>query len=470
MHRLKQITLLVGDLVCLYFSLFLAVIIRSLSYPTPEVIEQLITPMSLLFLVAAIILFIAGLYDLSLRRSDWKFFRKIPIAALIWMAIGVVYFYIRPEQSVSPKTILVLNTILGFSLLTLWRLVYNRYISTNLLRNKVIFLGFNPEALEIAEILEREPHHGYEAVSLVEPLNEQINSTANIQEILPTTAFLPIEKNLDVAIEKIRNNTSDIIIVVAPTVKQNQKLLQQLYNKFFENIAIVELDKFYEELTGRIPPFTFSENWFLSNFQEQNKKIYDRFKLIVDYFFAIIIGAVNLVLFLPTAAAIKLTAPGPIFFKQTRLGKNGKEFTIYKYRTMRALAADGSAEVSGPQFAQIKDSRITPVGNFLRKTRIDELPQFINILRGEMSLIGPRPERPKFVNDLVTEMPFYRLRLLVKPGISGWAQIQQGYAGNRDENLRKLEYDLYYIKNRGPWLDLSIILRTVNTLAGMKGR
>ena len=419
MHRLKQITLLVGDLVCLYFSLFLAVIIRSLSYPTPEVIEQLITPMSFLFLAAVVILFITGLYDLSLRRSDWQFFKKIPIAALAWVAIGIIYFYIRPEQSVSPKTILVLNAVLGFSLLTLWRLVYNRYISTNLLRNKVIFLGFNPEALEITEILEREPHHGYEAVSLVEPLNEQINSTANIQEVLPTTAFLPIEKNLDVAIEKVKDNASDIIIVVAPTVKQNQKLLQQLYNKFFENIAIVELDKFYEELTGRIPPFTFSENWFLSNFQEQNKKIYDRFKLIVDYFFAIIIGVVNLVLFLPTAAAIKLTAPGPIFFKQTRLGKNGKEFTIYKYRTMRALAADGSAEVSGPQFAQIKDSRITPVGNFLRKTRIDELPQFINILRGEMSLIGPRPERPKFVNDLVTEMPFYRLRLLVKPGISG---------------------------------------------------
>lgn len=470
MHRLKQLTLLAGDLICLYFSLFLAISLRTFAYPTPEVIERLIVPMSFLFVIAAVISFIAGLYDLSLRRSDWQFFKKIPLVALAWVVLGVGYFYISPEQSVSPKTILVLNALLGFSLITLWRLIYNRYISTNLLRNKVIFLGFNPEALEIAEILEREPHHGYEAISLVEPLNEQINATANIQEILPTTAFLPIEKNLDIAIEKAKNNANDIIIVVAPTVKQNQKLLQQLYNKFFENIAIVELDKFYEELTGRIPPFTFSENWFLSNFQEQNKKIYDRFKLIIDYFFAVIIGVFTVIIFLPVAVAIKLTAPGSIFFKQNRLGKNGRNFTIYKFRTMRALAADGSAEISGPQFAQIKDSRITPVGKFLRLTRIDELPQFINILRGEMSLIGPRPERPEFVNDLVTEMPFYRLRLLVKPGITGWAQIQQGYAGNRDENLRKLEYDLFYIKNRGPWLDLSIILRTVNTLAGMKGR
>jgi len=137
---------------------------------------------------------------------------------------------------------------------------------------------------------------------------------------------------------------------------------------------------------------------------------------------------------------------------------------------MKVLSPDGSAEISGPQFAKDKDERITLIGNILRKTRMDEIPQFINILKGEMSLIGPRPERPEIIKELTEDMPFYKLRHLVKPGLSGWAQIQQGYTDNKDENLRKLEYDLYYIKNRGPLLDLSIGLKTLHTIARFGGK
>ena len=137
---------------------------------------------------------------------------------------------------------------------------------------------------------------------------------------------------------------------------------------------------------------------------------------------------------------------------------------------MRALSADGSAEISGPVFAKDKDSRITGIGQMLRKTRLDEIPQFLNMLKGDMSLVGPRPERPEFVKQLTEAMPFYALRLLVKPGVTGWAQLQHGYAGTIDENLRKLEYDLYYIKNRGPILDTAIMLRTLSVLVRMAGR
>ena len=152
------------------------------------------------------------------------------------------------------------------------------------------------------------------------------------------------------------------------------------------------------------------------------------------------------------------------------MGRQGLIFKVYKYRTMKSLSADGSAETGGPQFASDKDSRITSVGKILRLTRLDEIPQFINILKGEMSIIGPRPERPEFVTQLTEKMPYYSLRHLIKPGLTGWAQIHNAYYGTIEENLRKLEYDLFYIKNRGLTLDVSIILRTINTILRLAGR
>ena len=148
----------------------------------------------------------------------------------------------------------------------------------------------------------------------------------------------------------------------------------------------------------------------------------------------------------------------------------GKPFWIYKYRTMKALSADGSAETGGPQFASVNDNRVTAVGRFLRRTRIDEVPQFINIFKNEMSIAGPRPERPEFVKELTAVLPYYSLRHLVKPGLTGWAQLHKSYYGTIEENLEKLEYDIYYIKNRGPVMDASIILKTINTVMRLIGR
>jgi len=233
---------------------------------------------------------------------------------------------------------------------------------------------------------------------------------------------------------------------------------------------VINLADFYEEMTGRIPPSIFSEGWFIASLQKQQKKIYDRLRMIADYLTAIVIGIFFIATFPLIALLIKLDSRGPIFFKQKRVGRLGKNFTIYKYRTMKALNKDGSAEIDGPRFAEKKDSRITFVGRLLRKTRVDEIPQFINMLRKEMTIIGPRPERPVFVENLNEIMPYYSLRQLVKPGVTGWAQIKHGYTGSTDGNLRKLEYDLYYIKNRGPLLDLAILLKTINIVAKLAGR
>jgi lipopolysaccharide/colanic/teichoic acid biosynthesis glycosyltransferase len=164
------------------------------------------------------------------------------------------------------------------------------------------------------------------------------------------------------------------------------------------------------------------------------------------------------------ALAVKLSSPGPVLFRQERVGKHGKRFWIVKFRTMRE-----DAEANGAQFATIQDPRITAVGAFLRATRLDELPQVWNVLKGDMSFVGPRPERPEFVDQLTERLPFYALRHLTRPGLTGWAQVRYKYASSLEENLVKLQYDLFYVKHRSLILDLAILLKTINTVVRRQG-
>jgi exopolysaccharide biosynthesis polyprenyl glycosylphosphotransferase len=188
-------------------------------------------------------------------------------------------------------------------------------------------------------------------------------------------------------------------------------------------------------------------------------------KRVTDILAALMGLVLSLPLCLLTALAIKLTSPGPVFFRQERTGQDGAPFRLIKFRTMRI---DAEKE-SGPVWAQKNDTRVTPVGRFLRKSRIDEIPQFLNILAGQMSFVGPRPERPHFVAQLQQQVPFYPLRHTVKPGLTGWAQVRHPYGASIEDAQEKLRYDLYYIKNMSVMFDLNIILRTVGVILGAKG-
>lgn len=454
MYRLKQLLLLGGDLVALFLGLFLAVIVRRAGQDFAQ-IGDLITPMSKLFFVAIIIVFVVGLYDVSRLKNSMHFYNKILIAATFWLIFGFVFFYLSPDVSSSPKTILLLNTVIGFGLIALWRFCYNSLLAESLWKANLIFAGYTTETEEMIKLFLSKPQYGYNIIGIISsPIT------------LPETA-----KNIPVAaaLGQLPASNADLIIV-APEWENNQALSRALYERLFSHLQVINLANFYEEIMKRVPPFTLSETWFLSNLQEQRKKIYDRFRIIFDYLAALIMGIFFCATFPFIALAIKLSSSGPILFRQTRVGRNGQIFKIYKYRTMKVLSADGSAENDGPQYASANDTRVTPVGKFLRRTRIDELPQFINILKNEMGIIGPRPERPEFVEQLKTAMPYYAMRHLIKPGLTGWAQIHASYYGTINENLRKLEYDLYYIKNRAMLLDIAILLHTVNVILGMKGR
>jgi len=224
----------------------------------------------------------------------------------------------------------------------------------------------------------------------------------------------------------------------------------------------------YEDLLGRVPIRLLEADWILRSFVDEARvsAFYELEKRLLDILGGLI-GTILFLLVLPFVGLAVLLDDGlPIFYTQTRSGRGGQPYKIIKFRTMRRDAeADGQ-----PQWATEDDSRATRVGKFLRKTHLDELPQFINVLRGDMSLVGPRAERPELVEMFQRHVPFYRARLLVKPGITGWAQVNFGYASTIDETITKLEYDLYYIKHRNVILDLVILLRTPSTVFGLRGR
>ncbi|PIT88260.1 MAG: hypothetical protein COU29_03265 [Candidatus Magasanikbacteria bacterium CG10_big_fil_rev_8_21_14_0_10_36_32] len=464
-YRFKQIALVIGDMLLLYVGLYFALVLRYWQFTTPT-FSDLSSQMIWLFILAVILLFIMGLYDLNQSRNSWPFFQKIIIAAIIWLAFGIAFFYINPTKTVSaPKTILLLCTLVGFGLVAGWRFIYNHFISTSL-KIQLVFAGFTKETAELIDILQKEPEWGYAVAGIIGTAQDE--SELN-QEKYKDFKKIILEKNFSEINHLIKQRAVQLF-VVAPSMSQNQEVMKQMYADLFYQVGVINLANFYEEIFKRIPPFTFSESWFIENLQEQNKKIYDRGRILMDYFLAVIMSIFFAVTFPIIALLIKITSRGPVFINQERVGRLGKTFRIYKYRTMKSLGQGGSAEINGPKFAAINDPRITLIGKLLRKSRLDEVPQFINILKGEMSIIGPRPERPEFVTQLTDTMPFYNLRHLVKPGLTGWAQLQNSYYGTMEENLRKLEYDLFYIKNRNVILDLVIVLKTFNILGRMVGR
>jgi exopolysaccharide biosynthesis polyprenyl glycosylphosphotransferase len=259
---------------------------------------------------------------------------------------------------------------------------------------------------------------------------------------------------------------SDIVIAINGEIQG--ATFQTILDAQENGVEVTRMPILYEEMTGRVPVHHLESDWIIRSFVDglRVSGFYELTKRILD----ILGGAVGLLIFVITypflALAVLIDSGMPVFYSQPRLGRGGRIFTIYKYRTMRQDAeADGEVRITLEN-----DPRVTRVGNFLRKTRLDELPQFWNVLRGEMSLVGPRAERPELVAEYQKQVPFYRARLLVKPGLTGWAQINYGYVASVTETAVKIEYDLYYIKHRTLNMDFQIMLRTIGTVFRQTGR
>ncbi|OGL72389.1 hypothetical protein A3F28_01175 [Candidatus Uhrbacteria bacterium RIFCSPHIGHO2_12_FULL_57_11] len=454
--KLKQLILLSGDLAIFYLALWAALIARGL-FPRTVLIgwSGHVVPFSIVFLAWLIIFYTNGLYDLAAARNEARFLRKAAAGFAAAAIAAVAFFYLVPFFWIEPRTTLAFDLLITSALWILWRTIFNATIASRALRTRVCFIGWNPEAAELTRIIHARPNVGYQVAAVVAP---------NVNPTLPSGSSIAIKQDFSRLSDFLRSERV-ATVVMAMSPRTTPELARPLYESIFLKLAFTDIIPFYEQLTGRIPVSAITRIWFLENLREAEKRFYDVIKRAGDLAMAAAIGIFTIAISPLVAAAISVNSRGPIFYRQERVGKDGKPFRIVKFRTMVR-----DAETNGAQFASKDDSRVTRVGRFLRAARIDELPQVWNVIRGEMSFIGPRPERPEFVRQLEEAMPFYSMRHLVQPGLTGWAQVNYSYAATLEENLEKLQYDLFYIKNRSLLTDLAIMLRTLGIILSAKGQ
>lgn len=416
----RKIILLLGDIFVLYASLFLTLVIRYVEIPNKLTWDAHKWAFFFVYGMWIISFYIAGLYDAPKARISY-----LAKNMAINIGMAILLFYLIPYFYITPKTNLFIDGAIVSILIWLWRKAFRRLLIKGS-KIKVFLMGKTKEEMSFAKIIDERPDLGF----------------------------------------KVIDNISESNIVIASTqMKQNPELVRSLYGMVLQGKTIIDFERFYESLTGKVPISTINEVWFLENLSEINKQKFEKVKRWIDIAIACLLGIPFVVIFPFVAAAIKLSSPGPIFYKQKRLGRNGKEFQIIKFRSMI-----DNAEKEGARWAEKRDRRITFAGNIMRKIRIDELPQIWNVIRGDISLVGPRPERPEFVKDLVEKIPHYSMRHLVKPGLSGWAQINFPYGSSIEDSTQKLQYDLYYIKNRTLVLEIAIMLKTIMSLIRIEGR
>lgn len=423
--------ILVPDAILFYLGLLLALQIRYGHQISSAVYSGHLKVFSLLFAFWLLVFFIHGLFETGVFRRYTTLIVTLISAMLVNLLIAVIYFYFQPTLLVTPRRILLIDVGVTLILILAWHLLVKYFLKNKLAEGVYLFaLGTELDELE-KEILASQ----YLGYKILGKLNEQTLSSSRLE----------------------RNS----VIILPDNLHSSPKISESLYQLRTQGVTFYNYKDFYEFLLRRIYLSDLNELWFLENINYQEKRLYNLGKRIVDIIFAILGFAVFLISWPFCALLIKLTSPGPILFTQGRVGKGGKIFTVYKYRTMSGGATN--------TWTSVNDPRITRVGKFLRKTRIDEWPQFINLLFGNMSLVGPRPEQPNLVEDLKHQVPFYDERHLVKPGITGWAQLNI-YAGSLEETKLKLQYDLYYIKHRSFLFDLEIILKTIYYIFTWQGR
>ncbi len=457
LNKLKKILLLVGDVLVLYASLYLTLLLRYQLFPSQRVWNLHFEPFTWLFGFWLIVFYINGLYDITASKNDVAFYNKLLRNILINYALAAAYFYILTDKlfDIKPQTVFFIFMGMSLATLSLWRFWYNSLVQSPNLSRNILVIGMKDEVKELVTEIIHKPQLGYRIAAI-------IHNGYRDHEDFPGVAIL----DGSVDIKKILRDYNISTVLSALDPRSNPTLVKHLYESLALKLQFFDLPTFYEKLTGKIPVTTIGHIWFLENLAESEKTLYETAKRLFD----IVFSSVVLVLSLPfvplIAILVKLGSSGPVFFRQVRVGLLGKPFEAIKFRSM-ILGAEKEGE---PQWARKNDIRVTKIGKLLRKARIDEIPQLLNVLKGEMSLIGPRPERPEFVAKLQELIPFYNERHLIKPGLTGWAQINFQYGSSTGDALKKLQYDLFYIKNRSLPLDVGVLLKTINIILSGRGQ
>jgi exopolysaccharide biosynthesis polyprenyl glycosylphosphotransferase len=385
-------------------------------------------------------------------------FGRRSVSAVGQALVGVVLlvlalFYVWPFFA--PRSSTLLSLPASALAILVWRVAYTRLVAADVFDRRVAVFGVDQAARRaVRAIIDANGALGLRVVAFLDPTGEHSEI-----EGVPVTH---IDEN-DLWL-KVRSLGVDELIV-GRTGSLPEALLASLVECFEHGVSAIPATAMYEELTGRVMVSALETDWY-AQLPTRGRAVYGAVKRVAEIAIVIATSPLTLVLSALVAVAILVDSGRPVLFKQRRVGRRGETFVLHKFRSMRIDAeADGT-----PAWATEHDTRVTRLGRWLRVSRLDELPQLWDVLRGQMSLIGPRPERPEFVDRLARELPLYRARALVRPGLTGWAQVCYPYAGSVETSLAKLEYDLFYVRHYGLALDASITLRTIAVMLGLKGR
>ncbi|HVO66254.1 MAG TPA: TIGR03013 family XrtA/PEP-CTERM system glycosyltransferase [Syntrophales bacterium] len=462
---MNNIALLVsGDLLFAILAVYTAMIIGIPNWSVnPRIVD--------IFLFASMTLFSSYFIELYNSKKIYSFSPKERLATIClglivsFVALSTIFF-MAPSEAFG-RRLLVLSLLIFGIFQIVWHIAYDRFMNRVSMAQRVLILGTG----DLARIMERiillkqsnYVFSGYYDVRMdsewpIVDRRSNMGKFAGGESNIETVQTLCSGLTEYVKKEKINK------VVMALTERRGVFPLQELLNCKFAGIEVADAPSFYEEIMGKLLIENITPGWFIFSGGFKLDATRKLIKRGVDAFFSILGLILSLPLFPVIALLIKIDSKGPVFYKQTRIGESERHFELIKFRTMKH-----DAEANGAVWAQKNDCRVTHIGKLLRKTRLDEIPQFINVLKGDMSLIGPRPERPEFVKQLEEKIPYYAYRHFIKPGITGWAQIKYPYGASEEDALEKLRFDLYYIKHLSLLLDISIIIETIKVVLFGRG-
>jgi sugar transferase (PEP-CTERM system associated) len=395
--------------------------------------------------------YLMELYDTRKKLRKREIFVRSLVASAASFFLLSSLFYIMPFLKFG-RGLLLLSLVNFVFFQFLWHIIH-KYVHELSIERRVLVIGTGPLAKLIGGLIVTTNH-----------THKLAGYFGCCRESVEVPGECIIGSGEEGIVEAARRENAEKI-VISLTERRGSIPLRDLMDCKFSGIEVTDAPSFYEQVTGKLLLESITPGWFIFSNGFKVTRPARAFKRIFDKILSCFGVLVTLPLFPLIALAIKITSPGPVLFRQVRTGKHEKEFVLYKFRTMRTDAETNTGAV----WAQKDDPRVTPVGKFLRKSRLDELPQLFNVLKGDMSFIGPRPERPEFVEKLKEQIPYYSHRHFVKPGITGWAQIKYPYGASVEDALEKLRYDLYYIKNLSVTLDLLIFFETIKVILYSRG-
>lgn len=454
----RRLLLMAGDTLAVILAVTAALLVWSVVGRYAFDLDFVLPRSHWYFVLAGLWLVLASandFYDLRMA-ADWSAtFRRLILITLQLLVIYLVVFFLAQPLAL-PRLFILYYGAASFVLISLFRLVNPALAGWMSERRRVLIVGTDWGAVTIIGAIGRYAYDAYEIRGIIGEPDDVAGEICDVPLIGTGRQLLRLVR---------QERVSELILT--STQELSAETFQGVMDAYEAGVTLVPMPLLYERITGQVPVEHVAGNWavVLPIDGETLLSVYPAFKRLLDFSLSLV-GMIVFLLLLPVIGlAIRLDSPGGIFYSQERTGLNGRTFRIHKFRSMHS---DAEAN-TGAVFSRPNDPRVTRVGRFLRKTRLDELPQVWNIVRGDMSLVGPRPERPEHVRRLTEKIPFYRTRHIIRPGLTGWAQVRYPYGSTDEDALAKLQYDLYYIRHQSLILDLMILVRTVGKVIRMAG-